>query len=162
VEIRTVDDGGRPLPAGATGRLQLRAGQIGAGEWTSTSDLGHLDADGFLWLDGRADDAIIRGGFKVQPDTVKKALERHPAVREAAVAGLPDPRLGTVPVAVVEIRAGVQPPTSEELLAFSREHLMPYEVPVRLLVVARLPRSASLKVSRADVLALFTTEAEDA
>lgn len=155
VEVRTVDEEGRPLPEGETGRLQLRARQIGGGDWTLTSDVGRLDADGFLWLTGRADDAIIRGGFKVQPETVKKALERHPAVREAAVAGLPDKRVGTVPVAAVELRPGVEPPSVEELLSFSREHLVPYEVPVQLLIVAALPRTPALKVSRTELLALF-------
>jgi long-chain acyl-CoA synthetase len=158
VEVRTVDEEGRPLPVGETGRLQLRARQIGGGEWTLTSDLGRLDDDGFLWVTGRADDAIIRGGFKVQPDTVKNALERHPAVREAAVAGLPDRRVGAVPVAVVETLPGVAAPTAEEVLAFSREHLLPYEVPARLLVVPELPRTPSLKVSRPDVLAMFPSE----
>ena len=68
-----------------------------------TTDLARIDDDGFLWILGRADQAIIRGGFKVLPDDVRAALESHPAVQGAAVVGRPDERLGETPVAVVEL-----------------------------------------------------------
>ena len=156
-ELRVVSPEGDALPAGTVGLLEIRTAQSpeGGDNWLRTSDLAEIDEDGFLWIRGRADDAIIRGGFKVQPDTVKKALERHPAVLEAAVAGRPDERLGQVPVAAVELRSGAEAPTPAELVALCREVLTPYEVPAEVLVVGELPRGPSMKVSRPDLLALF-------
>jgi acyl-coenzyme A synthetase/AMP-(fatty) acid ligase len=160
VAIRVVDEEGRVLAPGDDGRVEvsLAPGDDGEPSWRRTSDLGRLDEDDFLWITGRADDAIIRGGFKVHPGAVRAVLERHPAVREAAVAGLPDDRLGSVPVAAVEVEPGAVPPSPDELLALAREHLTPYEVPTRVLVVAALPRTPAMKVSRVDLLELFADE----
>jgi acyl-CoA synthetase (AMP-forming)/AMP-acid ligase II len=158
VELRVVDPrSGRALPCGELGLLEVRAPQLeGGGEgWVRTTDLARLDAEGFLFLEGRADDAILRGGFKIAPGEVARALERHPAVREAAVVGLPDPRLGEVPAAAVELEPGAEAPGEEELLAFARERLAGYQVPVRIRVVQALPRTPSLKVSRPAVRELL-------
>jgi len=126
----------------------LAAPQVGAGDrWMTTSDLAHIDNDGFLYIDGRADDVILRGGFKIAPETVIKALRSHPAVTDAAVAGLPDSRLGQIPVAAVELRNGASV-MSEELRAHCRSQLTPYEVPADVFVVDELPRGAALKVDR--------------
>ena len=95
---------GDEVPADAEGVLEVQAGHIADGGWVRTTDLARLDDDGFLYILGRADKAIIRGGFKVLPETIKAALERHPAVRGAAVIGRDDRRLGAVPVAAVELR----------------------------------------------------------
>lgn len=154
VELRVTDEDGAELGSWTTGRLEVRTAQtaVGAGKWVKTSDLARIDVDGFLWIDGRADDAIIRGGFKVQPETVKRVLESHAAVREAAVAGLPDTRLGYVPVAAVETEPGRPPPDSAELVALCRAHLLPYEVPVHVVVLDELPRTPSSKVSRMELL----------
>jgi acyl-coenzyme A synthetase/AMP-(fatty) acid ligase len=156
-ELRITSPDGDVLPPDSVGHLEIRTKQspLGADAWQRTSDLAEIDGDGFLWIRGRADDAIIRGGFKVHPDTVKQALERHPAVLEAAVAGRPDARLGQVPVAAVELRAGAVAPEPAELIALCREQLTPYEVPAEVLVVDELPRGPSMKVSRPDLLALF-------
>ena len=115
-----------------------------------TTDLARLDADGFLWIVGRADQTILRGGFKVQPEVVQAALEQDPAVAEAAVVGVPDRRLGAVPVAVVERQPG-HDVEAEALLARAAEHLAPYERPVAVTVVDALPRVASGKVDLAAV-----------
>ncbi|WP_040825886.1 class I adenylate-forming enzyme family protein [Nocardia jiangxiensis] len=154
VELRVTGEDGAELPIGESGRLEVRTAQTAQGDtiWVRTSDLARIDADGFVWIDGRADDTIIRGGFKVQPDTVKRVLETHAAVREAAVAGLPDTRLGQVPVAAVEAEPGSTPPAVAELIALCREHLLPYEVPAHILVLDELPRTPSSKVSRVDLL----------
>jgi acyl-CoA synthetase (AMP-forming)/AMP-acid ligase II len=155
VELRVIGDDGSPLPTGQSGLLEIRTPQAGRTGWTRTSDLGRLDDDGFLWIEGRADDVIIRGGFKVTPSTVVAVLQRHPAVAEAAVAGLPDARLGQVPVAAFEVRPGAVAPGEDELRAWCRRELLPYEVPVRFLPVQELPRGVSQKVSRPDLVALF-------
>jgi long-chain acyl-CoA synthetase len=155
--LRIVDpESGRELPAGERGLLEVRSAQLGpdAG-WVRTTDLAHLDADGFLFIEGRADAAIIRGGFKVLPGEVERVLEEHPAVRAAAVVGLPDARLGAVPVAAVELREDAEPASEEQLLAFARERLTGYQVPVHLRIVEALPRTPSLKVSQPGVRALF-------
>ncbi len=89
-----------------------------------TTDLARIDADGFVWILGRADQAIIRGGFKVMPDDVRAALESHPAVQGAAVVGRPDPRLGETPVAMVELRVG-STADRDELLDFLQNTVGP-------------------------------------
>ncbi len=149
VRLQTVDDAGDVLPAGQTGRLQVASEQVGgsADAWVTTSDLAHLDEDGYLYLDGRADDVIVRGGFKIVPDTVVRALRTHPAVLDASVAGLPDTRLGQIPVAGVELREGAAA-APEELREHCRDSLTPYEVPAEIYVVDELPRGAALKVDR--------------
>jgi acyl-coenzyme A synthetase/AMP-(fatty) acid ligase len=161
VEARIVDpETGEVLPHGREGLLELKAAQLGDGtSWVRTTDLGVLDADSFLWINGRFDNAIIRGGFKIFPDDVVRALEGHPAIREAAVVGLPDPRLGQVPAAAYILRRGASPPQEEELRSFLREKLLPYQVPARLMQVAELPRTPSLKVSQPDLKAMFEAAA---
>jgi len=149
VRLQVVDENGTVLPVGQTGRLQVASPQVGdsADRWVMTSDLAHIDDDGYLYIDGRADDVIVRGGFKIAPDTVVRALRTHDAVADAAVAGLPDARLGQIPVAAVELRLPLTA-TGEELRAHCRASLTPYEVPAQVFIVDALPRGAALKVDR--------------
>jgi long-chain acyl-CoA synthetase len=156
VRLQVIDDDGAVLPPGCAGRLQVASRQVGGSgdHWLTTSDLAHIDDDGFLYIDGRADDVIVRGGFKVAPETVVKALRAHPAVADAAVAGMPDPRLGQVPIAAVELRTGAQA-SGEQLRLHCRSLLTPYEVPAQVFVVEALPRGASLKVDRRMLLGLI-------
>jgi long-chain acyl-CoA synthetase len=156
VRLRVVDDNGTEVPAGQPGRLQVASAQVGdsAGTWITTSDLAHIDEQGFLYIDGRADDVILRGGFKIAPETVVKALRRHDAVADAAVAGLPDLRLGQIPVAAVELRPG-KSVSGDELRDYCRTQLTPYEVPVSVHIVGELPRGAALKVDRRALVALL-------
>jgi acyl-coenzyme A synthetase/AMP-(fatty) acid ligase len=161
VEARILDpETNEPLPAGAEGLLELRGPNIGDGKSpVRTTDLAVLDEDGFLFIKGRHDNAIIRGGFKILPDDVTRAIEQHPAVREAAVTAMPDPRLGQVPAAAYILKAGAEAPTEDEMRAFLRERLMPYQVPVFLKVVAELPRTPSMKVSQPALKELFASQA---
>ena len=156
-ELRIVDPAsGAVLGADAEGLLEVKAGQLGQGSgWVRTTDLARLDADGFLWILGRADQVIIRGGFKVRPDDVRAALEGHPRVRGAAVVSRPDPRLGAVPVAAVELRGGEVTVTPQDLLAHASNSLSRYELPAEIRIVDALPRTASAKVDLAAVSALF-------
>ena len=160
-EARIVDpDSGAVLPTGEPGLLELKGGNVGNGrDWLRTTDLARLDEDRFLWITGRADGAIIRGGFKILPDDVVKALEAHPAIREAAVTGLPDRRLGEVPVAAYLLKRDAVAPTDEELRAFLKQALMPYQVPVQLRRLDEMPRTPSMKVSQPALRALFTPAA---
>jgi acyl-coenzyme A synthetase/AMP-(fatty) acid ligase len=148
-QLRVVDDDGAPLPPDAPGLLEVKPGQLGPNtEWIRTTDIGRIDADGFLWILGRADQAIIRGGFKVMPDDVRVALEGHPAVLGAAVVGLADDRLGETPVAMVEIREGI---TSAGLLEYLRTRLARYEIPTDIAIVDAIPRTPSGKADLAAV-----------
>ena len=134
----------------------MKAAQFGnGGRWLKTTDRAVLDEDGFLFIQGRSDSAIIRGGFKVHPDDVAKVLEQHSAVREAVVVGMPDHRLGAVPVAAVVLRAGATPPGAEELAAFAKQRLLPYQVPTEFRFVDDLPRTQSMKPALVQVRKLF-------
>ncbi len=155
--LRVVDaDDGHVVGDDEEGLLEVKAGQLGAdAPWIRTTDLARIDADGFVWILGRADQAIIRGGFKVRPDDVRAALESHPLVRGAAVVSVRDERLGEVPVAAVELRAGAAA-SPDDLIAHSSTLLARYELPATIVIVDHLPRTASAKVDLAAVRALFT------
>ncbi|BCO39067.1 o-succinylbenzoate--CoA ligase [Mycobacterium paraintracellulare] len=155
VQLQIVGEDGAVLGVNESGRLQVATLQAGgAGHWVTTSDLAHLDADGFLYIDGRADDVIVRGGFKVSPETVVRTLRAHPAVADAAVAPMPDQRLGQIPIAAVELRPGAAA-DGEALREHCRATLTPYEVPARVFVVDALPRGAALKVDRRRLIAML-------
>lgn len=155
VQLQIVGEDGAVLGANEKGRLQVATPQAGqAGDWVTTSDLAHIDAEGFLYIDGRADDVIVRGGFKVAPETVVRALRAHPAVADAAVAPVPDQRLGQIPVAAVELHPGAAT-DAEALREHCRATLTPYEVPARIFVVEALPRGAALKVDRRSLITML-------
>ena len=156
VAARTIDPVTRaPLPNGSEGLLELRSAQLGNDAWVATTDRAIVDDEGFLWIMGRVDNAIIRGGFKVHPDEVISALERHPAIREASVVGMADERLGEVPVAAVICRDVADTPSGEELATWLRAVLTPYQIPVSFLVVDELPRTTSMKPDLTAVRRLF-------
>lgn len=154
-ELRVVDPvTGGEVPTGDDGVLEVRAHQLETADWVRTTDLARIDDDGFLYILGRADQAIVRGGFKVLPDDVRLAIERHPDVAGAAVLGRDDARLGQVPVAAVETRNGAVV-TDAELLDFLRPSLAAYELPAAILVADPLPRTESGKVDLGAVAAMF-------
>jgi acyl-CoA synthetase (AMP-forming)/AMP-acid ligase II len=109
-----------------------------------------MDADGFVFHKGRADGAIVRGGFKVLPEKVCEMLRLHPAIAEAAVIGVADARLGQAPVAVIEPRPG-QNIDAEEAERHLRSLLPSPHIPARFLFVDKLPYTDSLKVHLAEV-----------
>jgi long-chain acyl-CoA synthetase len=151
--LRVVDDTGAPLGPDQIGLLEVKPGQLGPhADWMRTTDLARIDADGYLWIVGRADQAIIRGGFKVMPDDVRSALEAHPAVAGAAVVGRADDRLGETPVAVVELRA---PADADELAGYLQTRLARYEIPTEIAIVDAIPRTPSGKPDLAAVRQLF-------
>ena len=153
-------DTGAILPPDEIGILEIKAERLGQGSgWTRTTDLASIDSEGFLFIHGRADDAIIRGGFKVLPEMVADVFRKHPAVKDVAVIALADSRLGQVPAAAIEIRPGMTPPSVADLEAFARRHLIAYQVPVRYLVVDQLPRTSSMKVKLIAVREMFAEQA---
>lgn len=110
-----------------------------------TGDIGSIDEDGFVWIQGRVSDMINRGGLKVFPDEVEEVIRRHPAVRDAAVAGLPDRRLGEVPHAwvITDDESAV-----DELPEWCRRELVAYKVPAGFTRVSSFPRNDIGKVLR--------------
>lgn len=142
--LRVVDDHGTVLGADESGLLEVKPGQLGPeADWIRTTDIARIDADGFLWILGRADQAIIRGGFKIMPDDVRTAIESHPAVRDAAVVARPDERLGETPVALVELRnTGIG---AEDLAEYLSARLARYEIPTEIAIVDTIPRTPSGK-----------------
>ncbi len=151
VTLRVVDPTTfEPAPTNATGLLEALVDRIGP-DWIRTTDLASIDDDGFVYLHGRADLAINRGGFKIVPETISAALSAHPAAGEVVVVGLPDERLGQVPAVAMEIKPGEDIPSEAELLAFARDRLLAYQVPVRILAMRHLPRNVSMKASMSDI-----------
>jgi acyl-coenzyme A synthetase/AMP-(fatty) acid ligase len=154
VTLRVVDrEDFSEMPPGAIGLMEARVPRIGP-DWIRTNDLASIDADGFLFLHGRADGAINRGGFKIVPEIVVAALAGHAAVAESAVVGIPDARLGEVPVAAVELRPDARAST-DDLRGWLKDRLVAYQVPVHIRIVPALPRNASMKVALGEVRALF-------
>lgn len=155
--LRVVDEDGNPLGPDERGLLEVKPAQFDAdADWLRTTDLARIDADGFVWILGRADQAIIRGGFKVMPDDVRTALESHPAVLGAAVIGWPDDRLGETPVAMVELR-GLAP--AAELTDYLQGRLARYEIPTRIAIVDSIPRTPSGKADLGAIREYFSASA---
>jgi long-chain acyl-CoA synthetase len=155
-QLRVVDDEGTPLRPDQTGLLEVKPGQLGErADWIRTTDMARIDTDGFLWILGRADQAIIRGGFKVMPDDVRSALEHHPAVEGAAVVGRRDERLGETPVAMVELRESTSA-DQHELMDFLRTRLARYEIPTEIAIVDAIPRTPSGKADLTAVRDYFS------
>ena len=154
-QLRIVDpDSGIPLPPNSEGLLEVISPRIGP-DWIRTSDIALIDADDFLFLRGRTDGAIIRGGFKLLPESIERALMLHPAVAEAAVTGMADHRLGQVPAAAIRLRGNFAAPAIAALETHVRHHLPATHVPVKWLFVRDLPRTPSLKTDRRALQALF-------
>jgi acyl-CoA synthetase (AMP-forming)/AMP-acid ligase II len=154
IQVRVVDaETGAVLPPGAEGLLEVVAERVGPG-WIRTSDVGYVDEDGFLFLRGRADGAIMRGGFKILPEVIERTLMLHEQVSAAGVVGVPDRRLGEVPAAVVVPRPGAEL-APEDLEAHLRQHLPATHVPRAWRMVRTLPTNPSFKVDRGALRRLF-------
>ncbi|KUL34092.1 fatty acid--CoA ligase [Streptomyces sp. NRRL F-4489] len=159
-EVRVVDAAGRPRPTGTPGEVQVRGYHVMTGYyedpaatdraltpdgWLRTGDIGVLDAAGNLRITDRLKDMFIVGGFNAYPAEIEQLLTRHPDVTEAAVIGIPDPRLGEVGKAYAVRRPGSRL-TPDALIAWSRRQMANYKVPREVAFVPALPRNASGKV----------------
>jgi long-chain acyl-CoA synthetase len=168
VEVKIVDDDGNEMPAGEPGEVVARGPNVMKGYyrmpeetakvitsdgWFRTGDVGHLDEDGYLYITERKKDLIIRGGFNIFPRDVEEVLYGHPAVQEAAVVGVPDPKMGEEVVAFVTPRPGVDV-TEDDLLAHCRERLAKYKTPKEVRFIAALPKNPVGKILKKDLRAL--------
>ncbi|CAN5173055.1 hypothetical protein BH10PSE13_BH10PSE13_25430 [soil metagenome] len=147
IQIRIVDaESGAELPQGEQGYLEAIVPVLGP-DWIRTTDLARIDEDGFIYHLGRGDGAIMRGGFKILPETIVRTLAQHPDVLDSGVVALPDRRVGEVPGAMVQLRAGHAPEVSSETLtAYLRDHLPATYIPAVLAITDTLPRTASMKI----------------
>jgi acyl-CoA synthetase (AMP-forming)/AMP-acid ligase II len=164
VEVRIVGEDGQECPTGAVGEVLTRnpgghreyyrdpeaTARQWEGGWLHTGDLGHLDADGYLYIVGRKKEMIVRGGMNVYADDVEAAIHAHPDVIEAAVVGIPHDVLGEDIAAYVVLQPASEI-TVEELLTFVGQRLADYKVPRRVVVVEALPRNAGGKVVKAEL-----------
>lgn len=156
--VRIVEDG-MARPAGSPGEIEIQGptvfqGYLGEPEgsgnsegWFSTGDAGYLDEDGYLYVIDRRGDLMISGGENVYPAEIERVLLSHPEVLDAGVVGMSDSRWGARPVAVV-VWTGAPDEAEPVLLAFCRERLASYKVPVRVIVASEVPRSPSGKLLR--------------
>ena len=161
MELRTVDAEGRPLPPRKTGRLMVRGAQMFSGYykrpdlftfdadgWFDTGDLAYTDEDGYIRVDGRTKDVLVRGGENVPVFEIESLLYKHPAVADAAIVGYPDDRLGERACAFVVLR-----PNSQLDLKIVQAYMTECKVakqywPERVEVVTELPRTATGKIKK--------------
>lgn len=147
IQARTVDvETGLPQPVNSEGYLEALIPEI-SDDWIHTTDIVRIDEDGFIFHLGRGDGAIVRGGFKVLPESIIAVLKQYPLVRDVGIVGLPDQRLGQVPVAVIEASPGEEPDMAD-LEAFARKHLLTHQVPARFMVVNELPKNGTMKIDQ--------------
>ena len=163
VEVRIVDNEGAAVPPGGVGQVAIKglrpprsyledpsgSERTWVGGWLLSGDLGYVDPDGHLWIVGRQKEMIIRGGHNVVPGEVEAALFEHPAVAEAAVAGIPHAVLGEDVAAWVVLRGRAEP---DELRSFLLDRLADYKVPRRITVLDALPRNESGKVVKSQLV----------
>ncbi|MGH7002425.1 MAG: class I adenylate-forming enzyme family protein [Alphaproteobacteria bacterium] len=163
-EMRILDADDRPLAPGVTGEVAVRGGVVMRGYWNNpaatretlrngwlhTGDVGHMDADGFLYITARMKDLIIKGGSNIYPREIEEILYRHPAVREATVFGVPDPEWGEEVVAAVALHPG-QAATGADLAQWCRASMSNFKAPARFHVLPDLAKSGYGKILKREV-----------
>lgn len=169
VAVKVTDEGNRELPAGELGEVVIRtsrvmkgyAGQesataalLDADGWLHTRDLGYIDEDGYIYLVGRKDDLIIRGGENIAPAEIEAVLHAHPAVDETAVIGVPDEQWGQKIAAFVVLHPG-KTANAEELTEFCRQRLASFKKPELIRFVEALPKNPLGKVLKKDLRVQF-------
>ncbi len=162
--VRILDEHGGELPLGQTGEIAVRGPQVVPGYWglpdetaaafpdgeLRTGDVGFMDADGWLYVVDRKKDMISASGFKVWPREVEDVLYTHPAVREAAVVGVPDAYRGETVTAYVSLRPGTRAEPAE-LVTYCAERLAAYKYPRRVEILPVLPQTTSGKILRREL-----------
>lgn len=174
--LHIVDDQGAELPAGEIGQVYFSGGgtfsylndaektrqAINERDWVTYGDIGHVDADGYLFLSDRRADLILSGGVNLYPQEIENALARHPAVLELAVVGVPHPDFGEVPLAVVVLRPGAEPSqaTACAIAGQAAGVLARLKLPQRMVFVESLPRLETGKLLRRKLKERFRDEAQ--
>ena len=165
--VRILDEEGNELPPGEIGEIAISGPQVVPGYWNKpeateaalpggelrTGDVGFMDADGWFYLVDRKKDMINASGYKVWPREVEDVLYGHPAVREAAVVGVPDAYRGETVKAFVSLKPGAEA-TPAELVAYCKEQMAAYKYPRSIELMAELPKTATGKILRRGLRAL--------
>jgi len=162
IEVEVRDEDGTVLPVGEPGLVFLRGEQVSgeyrggsavdADGWFPTKDRGWVDADGYLFIEGRADDTIIRGGENIAPAEIEDVLRRHPAIEDAAVVGVPDDEWGQQ-IAAVVVLGPDRSVSVDELHAYCQQYLRGSKTPYRIEFRDELPHTPTGKLLRREVLA---------
>ncbi len=164
VEVKIVDADGNALPPGDTGEIVTRSDLVMKGYWRDpeataetlrdgwlhTGDMGYMDKHGYLYLMDRSKDMIISGGENIYPREIEEVLAGHPAVREVAVIGIPDPQWGEAIKAVVSLAPG-STVTETELIDFCTEHIARYKKPRSVDFVDELPKNNYGKILKREL-----------
>lgn len=159
--VSVVDEDGRAVPAGTVGELVTAGPQVGVGYWgkpeetantfrrdgVHTGDVAFIDENGWIYIVDRLKDLVVVSGYKVWPREVEDVLYKHPAVREAAVVGIPDPYRGETIAAYLALEPGAVV-SDEELKVHCRKVMAAYKCPTQFTIVSELPKTASGKVLR--------------
>lgn len=167
VEIEIRDEEGKKLPAGERGEIYVRGEQV-SGEykgrsaldaegWFPTRDAGWLDSEGYLFLAGRADDVIVRGGENISPGEIEDVLATHPAIADAAAVGVPSIEWGEAVGIAIAIRPGHATPSDDELKKLIKDRLRSSRVPEKIAVLDVLPYNEMGKLLRRKVRELFNS-----
>ncbi|HEX7875291.1 MAG TPA: AMP-binding protein [Sphingobium sp.] len=164
IELEIRDEEGRVLPTGEAGEIYVRGDQVSgeyrersallADGWFPTRDAGYLDAEGYLFLSGRADDVIVRGGENISPGEIEDVLLTHPSIADAAAVGIPSVEWGEAVGVAIALRGDVAP-SDDELRALVRDRLRSSRVPERIERVEALPYNEMGKLLRREVKKLF-------
>lgn len=166
LELEIRDDAGAACPVGVSGEIHVRGGQV-AGEylgrsaltadgWFPTNDAGHLDEGGYLFLDGRLDDVIVRGGENLSPGEIEDVVLQHPAVHEVGVVGVPDEEWGEAVAAAVVVLPG-EHLTALELQSWVKSRLRSTKSPQHVAFVEELPYNETGKLLRRVLQSEFAT-----
>jgi long-chain acyl-CoA synthetase len=162
--VKVVDDEGRPVAPGEVGEFVTRGPQVVAGYWEKpeetehaipdgelhTGDVGFMDPEGWFYVVDRKKDMINAAGYKIWPREVEDVLYGHPAVREAAVVGVPDAYRGETVKAFVSLKPG-QDADADELIAFCKERMAAYKYPRQVELVDELPKTVTGKILRREL-----------
>jgi acyl-CoA synthetase (AMP-forming)/AMP-acid ligase II len=144
VEVKIVDEAGNPLPVLEVGEIMTHDG------WLRTGDKGWMDEDGYIYLAGRSDDMIIRGGENISPAEVEGVLYSHPKIEDAAIIGIPDAKWGQVPRAIVALKKK-EVATPEEIMEYCKLELAGFKRPRSIIFVDYLPRNQMGKVLKKEL-----------
>ena len=165
IELEIRDEEGNKLPAGEAGEIYVRGEQVSgeyreksaliADGWFPTRDAGYLDDEGFLFLSGRADDVIVRGGENISPAEIEDVLTAQPAIADAVALGIPSVEWGEAVGVAVVIEKGHDTPSDEELCKLIKDRLRSSRVPERIIVQDELPYNEMGKLLRREVKKLF-------
>jgi long-chain acyl-CoA synthetase len=163
-EFRLVDDDGNEVPKGERGEIVMRGPFVMKGYWNKpeatadtikdgwfhTGDIGEVDDDGYYFIVDRKKELVIRGGYNVYPREIEEVLYTHPAVREAAVLGMPHDELGEEVAAVVALKPGAEA-TPDEIKDFVKQRVAAYKYPRKVWIEDDLPKTATGKILKREI-----------